>query len=103
MKNWFQSLLSNSTCTDRYTQACEQTKTLTHVLWSLLNSIPAQSVQRAHRHNSVALDLAVSASPNVYTLMGKEIDSEGGAGTSHHVIIVRQNTVQLMTAGMVPM
>lgn len=57
--------------------ACDQTKTLTHVLWSLLNSIPAQSVQRPHRHNSVALDLAVSAKPGVYTLMGKEIDSQG--------------------------
>ena len=30
-----------------------------------------------HRHNSVALDLAVSAAPNVYTLMGKEIDANG--------------------------
>ena len=57
--------------------ACDQTKTLTHVLWSLLNSIPANSVQRPHRHNSVALDLAVSAKPGVYTLMGKEIDSQG--------------------------
>lgn len=58
---------------------CEQTKTLTHVLWSLLNSIPAQTVQRPHRHNSVALDLAVSVQPGamVYTLMGKEIDSMG--------------------------
>ena len=59
------------------TKACEQTKTLTHVLWSLLNSIPAHSVQRAHRHNSVALDLAVSADANVYTLMGKEVDANG--------------------------
>lgn len=58
-------------------KACEQTKTLTHVLWSLLNSIPAHSVQRAHRHNSVALDLAVSAGANVYTLMGKEVDADG--------------------------
>ena len=58
-------------------KACEQTKTLTHVLWSLLNSISANSVQRPHRHNSVALDLAVSASENVYTLMGKEIDANG--------------------------
>lgn len=58
-------------------KACEQTKTLTHVLWSLLNSIPARTVQRPHRHNSVALDLAVSASANVYTLMGKEIDASG--------------------------
>ena len=58
-------------------KACGQTKTLTHVLWSLLNSIPAKSVQRAHRHNSVALDLAVSAEENVYTLMGKEVDASG--------------------------
>ncbi|CEF97267.1 RmlC-like jelly roll fold [Ostreococcus tauri] len=57
--------------------ACSQTKTLTHVLWSLLNSIPAKTVQRPHRHNSVALDLAVAAKPGVYTLMGKEIDSQG--------------------------
>ena len=52
-------------------------KTLTHVLWSLLNSIPARNVQRPHRHNSVALDLAVAAKPGVYTLMGKEIDDKG--------------------------
>ena len=58
-------------------KACEQTKTLTHVLWSLLNSIPPNNVQRPHRHNSVALDLAVSAKPNVYTLMGKELDTSG--------------------------
>jgi gentisate 1,2-dioxygenase len=58
-------------------KACEQTKTLTHVLWSLLNSIPPKSIQRAHRHNSVALDLAVNADSNVYTLMGKEIDADG--------------------------
>ena len=58
-------------------KACPQTKTLTHVLWSLLNSIPAKNVQRPHRHNSVALDLAVAAKPGVYTLMGKEIDANG--------------------------
>jgi len=54
-----------------------ETKTLTHVLWSLLNSIPANSIQRPHRHNSVALDLCVSAKPGVYTLMGKDIDENG--------------------------
>ena len=58
-------------------KACEQTKTLTHVLWSLLNTIPPNTIQRPHRHNSVALDLAISADSNVYTLMGKEIDSNG--------------------------
>merc|ERR1712211_194603 len=63
----------------------DQTKTLTHVLWSLLNSIPGDTVQRPHRHNSVALDLCVfapknntAASPSpVYTLMGPDIDADG--------------------------
>lgn len=55
------------------------TKTLTHTLWSLLNMLPAGDHQRPHRHNSVALDLCVSAPPgeNVYTLMGPELDEEG--------------------------
>jgi len=35
--------------------ACPQTKTLTHVLWSLLNSLAPHSVQRPHRHNSVSI------------------------------------------------
>ena len=74
-------LLGNSTTED-------STKTLTHTLWSLLNVLPAQSQQRPHRHNSVALDLCVSASipaeghgeggrSPVYTLMGPELDEDG--------------------------
>ncbi|KAJ1451757.1 RmlC-like cupin domain-containing protein [Pelagophyceae sp. CCMP2097] len=58
----------------------ETTMTLTHVLWSLLNSIGPKTIQRPHRHNSVALDLAVSAplpAGQVYTLMGREIDKNG--------------------------
>ena len=58
-------------------KACSQTKTLTHVLWSLLNSIPRKACSDRDRHNSVALDLAVAAKPGVYTLMGKEIDKDG--------------------------
>lgn len=55
-----------------------QTKTLTHTLWSLLNTIGPNQVQKAHRHNSVALDMAVFAAPGkVYTLMGENIDSNG--------------------------
>lgn len=57
------------------------TRTLTHVLWSLLNALPARTVQRPHRHNSVALDLCVSRAADgdgaVYTLMGREINGEG--------------------------
>jgi len=56
----------------------DSTMTLTHTLWSLLNVLPAGESQRPHRHNSVALDLCVSAEPEgVYTLMGPELDAEG--------------------------
>ncbi|KAJ7566368.1 hypothetical protein O6H91_02G099500 [Diphasiastrum complanatum] len=57
--------------------ATPQTKTLTHTLWSLLNVLPAGDIQRPHRHNSVALDLAIYASPDSYTLMGRELDGQG--------------------------
>jgi gentisate 1,2-dioxygenase len=54
------------------------TKTLTHTLWSLLNVLPKQKCQKPHRHNSVALDLCVSASDvGIYTLMGPELDDDG--------------------------
>lgn len=53
------------------------TKSITHDMWSLLNVLPKHCVQKPHRHNSVALDLAISAGENTYTLMGKEIDKEG--------------------------
>lgn len=65
----------------------DNTKTLTHILWSLLNVLPPNDAQRPHRHNSVALDLCVySPSTNeninepgkgVYTLMGPELDENG--------------------------
>lgn len=57
----------------------DSTKTLTHTLWSLLNMLPAGDNQQPHRHNSVALDLCVSAEAGdkVYTLMGPELDEKG--------------------------
>jgi len=54
-----------------------QTMTVTHSMWSLMNVLPAQMVQAPHRHNSVALDLCVSAHPGVYTLISKECTPEG--------------------------
>jgi gentisate 1,2-dioxygenase len=55
------------------------TKTVTPVLWALFNELPPNTVQRAHKHNSVALDLCIfcNDSDNVYTLMGEELDIEG--------------------------
>ena len=57
----------------------DTTLSMTHTLWSLLNVLPAGSAQPPHRHNSVALDLAVDASTQgqVYTLMGPELGEDG--------------------------
>lgn len=57
--------------------AAPATKTLTHSLWSLYNELPAGVVQKAHRHNSVALDLCIAAAPGTYTLIGERLDDQG--------------------------
>nr|WP_238701770.1 hypothetical protein [Mariprofundus erugo] len=57
--------------------ACTKTKTMTHTMWSLFNLLPAGAVQKPHRHQSVALDLAVFSGPDTYTLIGKKVDPEG--------------------------
>lgn len=59
--------------------ATPQTKTLTPTLWSLLNSIDGNATQKPHKHNSVALDLAVSGGEagRVYSLLGRSLDAEG--------------------------
>lgn len=59
--------------------ATSQTKTLTPTLWSLLNSINGHATQLPHKHNSVALDLAVSGGDKgkVYSLLGRDMDSQG--------------------------
>ena len=55
----------------------EATRTATHTMWSLYNLVPPHSSQKPHRHNSIALDLAVSAKADTYTLIGKSIDGDG--------------------------
>ena len=57
--------------------ASEKTRTATHTMWSLYNFVPPHSAQKPHRHNSIALDLAVAAKENTYTLIGKSLDGEG--------------------------
>jgi gentisate 1,2-dioxygenase len=54
------------------------TLTVTPILWSLLNIIQPNTIQKPHKHNSIALDLCVCA-PNkgIYTLMGPELDING--------------------------
>lgn len=53
------------------------TMTLTHTLWSLYNALPAGIDQKPHRHNSIAVDYVVSAGPDTYTLIGKQLNDEG--------------------------
>ena len=54
-----------------------QTLTVTHTLWAMLGVLPADRVQRPHRHQSVALDLITAAHPGCYTLVGAEVDDTG--------------------------
>ena len=59
----------------------EKLNTLTPVLWSLYNQIGERTVQKPHRHNSIAVDLCIGLHPEstglVYTLMGPELDENG--------------------------
>ena len=53
-------------------------KTLTPTLWCLYNVLPKNTVQLPHQHNSVALDLCVTAPKfGCYTLMSEKIDKNG--------------------------
>ena len=54
--------------------AQDQTLTITHVLWAMFGILPAGSVQRAHRHQSVALDFVLDCEPGCYTLLGSRLD-----------------------------
>jgi gentisate 1,2-dioxygenase len=53
--------------------------TITPTLWALYNELPPNTVQKPHKHNSVALDLCIGCedSENVYTLIGEELDQAG--------------------------
>ena len=53
----------------------EKSRTMTPTMWSLYNLLPKGATQKPHRHNSVAIDLAVYAESGTYTLLGKEIDA----------------------------
>ena len=53
--------------------------TITPVLWALYNELPPNTVQKPHKHNSVALDLCIACedSDNIYTLIGEKLDNKG--------------------------
>jgi gentisate 1,2-dioxygenase len=70
-------ILLGNKVTDHVERGGSGTLTLTPTLWSLLNIITPRTVQRPHRHQSVALDLCVYAKEGVYTLMGPELNADG--------------------------
>jgi len=53
--------------------------TITPVLWALYNQLPPQTVQKPHKHNSVALDLCINCTDNlnIFTLIGDKLDETG--------------------------
>lgn len=59
----------------------EKLNTLTHNMWSLLNVINGNTIQKPHRHNSIAIDLCTDMDDDdygkIYTLMGENIDDNG--------------------------
>jgi gentisate 1,2-dioxygenase len=54
-----------------------QTRTVTHVLWAMFGIVPPRSIQKPHRHQSIALDFIAGSHPGVYTLVGTELDQNG--------------------------
>ncbi|EKT4482700.1 cupin [Pseudomonas putida] len=54
-----------------------QTRTVTHVLWAMYGILPAGSIQKPHRHQSIALDFIIDCPPGCYSLVGTELDAGG--------------------------
>jgi gentisate 1,2-dioxygenase len=52
-------------------------RTITHVIWAMHGIVMPGSMQKPHRHQSVALDFIVSCGPGCYTLIGRNLDANG--------------------------
>lgn len=50
---------------------------MTPTLWSTIVFVAPGEVQRPHRHNSVAVDIVLTAQEGCYSLLGKAIDANG--------------------------
>jgi gentisate 1,2-dioxygenase len=54
-----------------------QTRTITHVLWSMFGVLPQGKTQPPHHHESIALDLIIDCAPGCYSMIGHKIDESG--------------------------
>ena len=55
----------------------DQTRTITHVIWTMFGVLPNGAIQLPHRHESVALDFIIDCRPGCYTLIGRDLDDDG--------------------------
>lgn len=62
-----------------------QTRTVTHVLWAMYGTLPPHSLQKPHRHQSIALDFIVDCPPGCCTLVGTRLDEEGNIADATRV------------------
>lgn len=62
-----------------------QTATVTHTLWAMYGLLPAHSVQKPHRHQSIALDFIVDCPKGCYSLVGTELDEHGDIANATRV------------------
>ncbi len=54
-----------------------QTRTVTHSLWAMFGVVAPDTMQKPHRHQSIALDFISDCKPGCYTLVGTELDGNG--------------------------
>ncbi|MFC0399733.1 cupin [Paraburkholderia rhizosphaerae] len=54
-----------------------QTRTVTHTLWAMFGVVAPKTMQKPHRHQSIALDFISDCKPGCYTLVGTELDDNG--------------------------
>ena len=52
-------------------------RTITHVIWTMYGIVQPGSMQKPHRHQSVALDFIPTCGPGSYSLLGRELDADG--------------------------
>ena len=54
-----------------------RTRTVTHVLWAMYGVVTPGTMQKPHRHQSIALDFIVDCDPGCYSLVGSRLDDDG--------------------------
>lgn len=54
-----------------------QSRTITHSMWAMFGIVMPNSMQKPHRHQSIALDFIPECQEGVYTLVGTELDADG--------------------------